>query len=87
MLTNKDPKSSNFFTCEKCTFVCTKNSEWERHIATRKHSKMIFLTEKTQKTPQHICKQCMKEYKSREGLWYHAKKCKIIQYKMTIMKK
>jgi len=75
MLTNKDPKTPIKFTCEKCIFKCNKKSEWDRHLATRKHNSLTVLTEKTRKTPEHICSQCLKIYKSREGLWFHLKKC------------
>jgi hypothetical protein len=38
-----------------------------------------FGNEKTpilpQKTPQHICKKCAKEFITRPGLWKHSKKC------------
>jgi hypothetical protein len=76
MLTNQAPKTREIFSCEKCLFTCSKKSEWERHLSTRKHNSLTFLTKKTQKTPLHICSNCSKEYKSREGLWYHLKKCK-----------
>uniref|UniRef100_A0A6C0IIU7 C2H2-type domain-containing protein n=1 Tax=viral metagenome TaxID=1070528 RepID=A0A6C0IIU7_9ZZZZ len=75
MLTKKTPKTHELLSCEKCLFVCSKKSDWERHLATRKHLNTAFLTEKTPKTPKHICSNCFKEYKSREGLWYHLKKC------------
>jgi len=78
MLTVQDPKTRDTFSCEKCTFKCSKKSEWERHVATRKHNSLTILTDKTQKDPLHICTNCSKTYKSREGLWYHMKKCKIV---------
>jgi hypothetical protein len=78
MLTVQDPKTRDKFSCEKCTFTCSKKSEWDRHLATRKHNSLTILTDKTQKDPLHICSQCSKMYKSREGLWYHMKKCKIV---------
>jgi len=76
MLTIQVPKTREIFSCEKCLFKCSKKSEWERHLATRKHNSLTYLTKKTQKDPLHICSHCSKEYKSREGLWYHLKKCK-----------
>jgi hypothetical protein len=32
----------------------------------------------TKKSPLHVCKQCGKEYNSKQGLWSHKKKCEII---------
>jgi hypothetical protein len=74
MLTNQDPKTREKFGCEKCIFKCSKKSEWDRHLATRKHD---ILTSQITKTPLNICSNCSKEYKSREGLWYHLKKCNL----------
>ncbi len=72
MLTKKTPKSVFLFSCEKCDFECCKKSEWDRHLITRKH---LLLTDLTPKNPLHFCKKCDKQYISREGLWYHSKKC------------
>jgi len=38
------PKNAKFFECKKCDFKCSKQSDWNKHILTRKHnndSKMI----------------------------------------------
>jgi len=76
MLTEKAPKTPVFFKCEKCTFTCSKKSDWARHLLTRKHNSLtVSLTTASPKAPQHVCCQCQKAYKSREGLWYHFKKC------------
>ena len=78
MTTEKNAKTPKNFICENCDFKCSKKSEWDRHSVTRKHiSLTIPLTEVAPKTPQHICNHCTKEYKSREGLWYHFKRCKL----------
>ena len=75
MLTEKNTKNAVCFICDKCQFKCFKKSEWIRHISTQKHKSLTNITEKTPKTPQYNCVICNKEYKSREGLWYHKKKC------------
>ena len=75
MLTKKEQKNASIFFCEKCNFKCCKKSNYEKHLSTRKHNILTFLTEKEQKMPHYICHSCDKEYKSREGLWYHKKKC------------
>ena len=72
MLTKKTPKNVFLFSCEKCDFECCKKSEWDRHLITRKH---VLLTDLTPKNPLHNCKNCDKQYTTREGLWYHLKKC------------
>ena len=75
MLKNKNAKNAKLFDCKKCDFKCCKKSEWERHISTQKHNNLTLLTNKEQKTPNYNCEYCNKQYKSREGLWYHKKKC------------
>ena len=68
-------KNASRFICEKCDFKCCKKSNYEKHLNTQKHKSLTNLTEKEQKMPNYICSGCEKEYKSREGLWYHKKKC------------
>ena len=75
MLTIKEQFNAAKFNCEKCNFMCSKKSNYEKHLRTQKHNNLTNLTEKKQKMPQHMCDNCNKEYKSREGLWYHKKKC------------
>jgi hypothetical protein len=72
MLTEKEQKSATVFNCEPCDFLCSKKSNYAKHLLTRKHK---TLTGKEQKVPAYRCSYCEKEYKSREGLWYHKKKC------------
>jgi hypothetical protein len=67
------------FCCEKCTFKCSKKSEWVRHTSTQKHiyrhngNEMENAGDK--KNAEHICK-CGKIYASYSGLWKHEKTCK-----------
>ena len=74
MLTGTNAKNASKFICEKCDFKCCKKSNYEKHLSTRKHKSLTCLTEKEQKMLHHICSGCGKEYKSREGIWYHKKK-------------
>jgi len=79
MDTIKTPKTPKKIICEKCDFKCFKQSEWDRHISTRKHILGMGGYEndmkKDQKTPQKC--ECGKEYNYHSGLWRHKKKCKI----------
>ena len=36
---NSMPKNAKHFICEKCTFTCSKESNWHKHLLTRKHKK------------------------------------------------
>jgi len=72
----KPPKT---FVCNSCDFKCSKQSEFNKHILTRKHKNRTELNileqEKLQKTPLHSCNICGKEYTARNSLWYHKKTC------------
>jgi hypothetical protein len=75
MLTEKQAKKALKYSCEKCTFECSKKSNYDAHLATRKHFVNTSLTEKQAPLEVYECKNCQKKYNSRVGLWYHANKC------------
>ena len=87
MLTKNAEKKIIFFHCEKCAFVCSKKSDYDRHLLTRKHAcqhpspcvgvrkNAVFSLELSSKEKRHSCK-CGKTYKERTGLWKHKQKCK-----------
>ena len=76
MLTKKSPKNPLKFECKKCTYVTSNKKDYNKHLTTAKHKKLIMLTEKIPKIPNtFICELCDKQYKSRTGLWLHQKKC------------
>ena len=60
------------FYCEKCDYTTFKSSDYEKHLATKKH-----ITEKISSTEKNVCKQCFKTYSSASNLWKHKQKCKI----------
>ena len=69
------------FHCTICDYKCSKQSDYNKHIMTRKHK---FSTNQQQtsttfvaSTNKYVCK-CGKSYKERTGLWYHSKKCEMI---------
>ena len=71
MLTKKYQKSPKFFSCETCDYKCFKQSEWNKHISTRKH-KTLTNTDAT--TRKYSC-DCGKEYKHRQSLFNHKSIC------------
>ena len=80
MLNNSSPKIANIFCCEICYYKCSKQSDYNKHLLTRKHKSLTsFNTDLTQ-TPSviHKCATCNKIYKSRVGLWYHKNKCNVL---------
>jgi len=76
MLTEKVPKSSKKFICNKCNYNTVRESQFERHLLTAKHQKLTKLTEKVPKSSKKfVCEYCEKQYKSRVGLWKHKQLC------------
>ncbi len=79
---NFTPKNAEQFYCDKCHFKCCKPSDWGRHIVTRKHidtykiltNSNEFYAENANVTNNYVC-ECGKEYKHRQSLWNHKKKC------------
>ena len=81
------PEMPTTFTCELCSFVCCKKSNFEKHLSTRKHqSKTLGNKQETQlvqknasspgNTETYACGICAKQYSGRSGLWKHQKNCK-----------
>jgi hypothetical protein len=85
------PKNAGKFICECCDFSCSKKSNYDKHLMTRKHLMRINTKNDTnsEKMPDkeeknidedkiHIC-LCGKEYKHAGSLWNHKKKCTFIE--------
>jgi len=70
------PKSSYKYQCDKCDYVTSRYSQYDRHLTTLKHK---MKQNAFQKVPLHICNICNVEFKSRSTLWRHTQKCKIIK--------
>jgi len=73
------PKHAETFYCKCCDFKCSKKSDWDRHNLTLKHKKndkrMTNDDKITPKNAEKFVCECGKEYKHRQGLWSHKKKC------------
>ncbi len=77
MATDNQSISPKKFTCSFCSISCAKNTEWLRHINTRKHKinqNGKNVEKNGEKSTLIVCK-CGKKYKDRSGLWRHEKKC------------
>ena len=75
----KTPKINNKYYCEKCDFICSKKSDYVRHLSTAKHKKHEMDNEKTPKNATPYMCSCGNEYKHASGLSKHKKKCTYIQ--------
>lgn len=70
------PKNAKNYNCEICLFKCSKKSNYEKHLLTRKHLFRTTLNKKGAKNAVLFeCQYCAKTYTSRNGLWYHSSKC------------
>ena len=73
MMTKNSPKIAKFFECIKCDYECSKESDFKKHVATRKHQKDANELQQNRDTAYEC--ECGKTYKFRQGLSVHKKKC------------
>ena len=78
MTYKKTPKNAKIFLCETCHFKCSKQSEYDRHLSTRKHQILTNTYKKTPKNAAAFWCECGNMYKHRQSLNTHKKKCTII---------
>lgn len=65
--------------CEKCEYTCSNQSNYNKHILTRKHNLELS---QIKSTISFLCTSCNKIYKTQSGLWKHEKNCKFKQYEL-----
>jgi hypothetical protein len=63
------------YKCVACDYECFKKSDMTKHELTRKHQ--LRTTSQEVAEVKFICQHCNKEYKARNSLWYHERKCVI----------
>jgi hypothetical protein len=63
--------------CSFCKIQCTRQTEWNRHIKTKKHFGNINGNQWKPKFHDISTCNCGKIYSNRSGLWKHKKKCNI----------
>ena len=77
MLQNNSPNSPKKYSCESCHYICSKKSDFKKHISSLKHQCNNSVDECNAKVAatELLCASCKKTYKSRVGLWRHKKIC------------
>ena len=80
---NKSQKIAKKFICEKCNYICYKQSDYNKHLMTAKHKMEILGKKMSQKVATPLVCSCGKKYKVYSGLWKHKKKC--IQINNTVL--
>jgi hypothetical protein len=79
MNTNKKmPTTCLKFSCENCDFICSKHSNYLKHLLTRKHEILTNPNNLDSKNANKVfeCHTCKKIYKHASTLSFHKKKCK-----------
>lgn len=76
MTSKKTQKNSFKYICKKCDFYSNNKNDYRRHIKTKKHNTYTDLQNDLQKNSknQYTC-ECGKNYKHRQSLNNHKKKC------------
>lgn len=70
-------KVSQKFICEKCKFTCSKQSNYDRHLLTRKHQMVVNGSKMVgEKMPTTYTCICGNVYKHNSGYCRHKKVCK-----------
>jgi hypothetical protein len=75
MLTNLMPKNAEKYTCDVCNFKCSKISNYNTHLLTRKHKMLTTVDIENAKNADKFVCACGKEYNHRQSLSLHKKKC------------
>jgi len=74
MITHFDAENASKFTCESCDFKCSKLSNYNKHLSTRKHINRYNGLHELEEKKLKKC-VCGKEYVYRQGLYAHKKNC------------
>jgi len=75
-LTKKSQDSPTEFNCKLCHYTCSKKSDYDKHILTRKHiTAYDCLHSNGQKSQKKYSCDCGKEYRFRQSLYNHRKLC------------
>jgi hypothetical protein len=71
------PKKPLNFCCEKCDFNTCNKKDYSRHLLTAKHKNTYKLLPNTyaENTPNQFVCECGINYKHRQSLYNHKKKC------------
>lgn len=81
MSTNKKvPKVPDIFSCLVCDYSSIRESQYNRHLLTRKHKILTNTNKKFQKTQDDKSYQCVcgHSYKFASSLCFHKKKCLMV---------
>jgi hypothetical protein len=76
---NKSPKSPKQYQCSSCDYTCSKQSDFNKHLATGKHKRITMDNSLDNKiAPREYKCECDRKYIFCSGLSKHKKKCSFI---------
>jgi len=75
MVTFPKAEKCLIYECNLCNFKCSKKSNFDAHLSTRKHKHNDNSLQKNEENVSHYTCHCGKKYKHRQGLYVHKKKC------------
>ena len=84
----KSSKKVAEFYCDICDYYTSRKYNFDKHLSSKKHLKKaspsvtktsLKVAKSSRNMKIYICEHCNNEYKSRNGLWLHKKKCKKIE--------
>ena len=82
MTTNINPKKSQqLYFCETCDYNTSSFKDYNKHLSTAKHKRLMNTNEVSQKIPNnkedHIC-ECGKSYRHMSSLCKHKRTCELL---------
>jgi len=72
---SKTPKNAKKYICEICAFVCCKNCDYNRHLATAKHKRLTSPNANSANIVSQFACKCGKIYKHMSSLCNHKTTC------------
>jgi len=80
-LEQKIANKKRLYTCNICEYKTNNKYDFSKHLLTPKHTNRNSKSDLGQEIAKnrnepYACSLCCKSYTSRNGLWYHEKKCK-----------
>ena len=75
MTTKNSPNSPKKYVCKICDYGCSKKSDYDKHLMTRKHVNTTLFNEMATIDLEKFKCDCGKVYPYRASLYNHKKKC------------